>query len=106
VQLWGIGGIDMALKIIFTTKVTKSMKVIFLSFAFFAANLFVFAPGLSLAVDNIRVATPSMTSPSVLYLLVAQKEGHFKHVTGLWKKRYWKPSSTKPNAPPASKEKF
>jgi ABC-type nitrate/sulfonate/bicarbonate transport system substrate-binding protein len=32
----------------------------------------------ALAVENIRVATASMTSSSVLYLLVAQKEGHFK----------------------------
>ncbi len=30
------------------------------------------------ALDNLRVATASMTSPSVLYLLVAQKEGFFK----------------------------
>jgi NitT/TauT family transport system substrate-binding protein len=48
------------------------------SMAFFAANLIVFAPGSAYALDNVRVATASLTSPSVLYLLVAQKEGHFK----------------------------
>jgi len=30
------------------------------------------------ALDNLRVATASMTSPSVFYLLMAQKEGFFK----------------------------
>lgn len=30
------------------------------------------------AVDNIRIATASMTSSSVIYLLIAQKEGYFK----------------------------
>lgn len=30
------------------------------------------------AVDNIRVATASMTSSSVIYLLIAQREGYFK----------------------------
>ena len=49
------------------------MKILFalvtlLSFCFEAA----------MAADNIRVATASMTSPSVLYLLIAQKEGYFK----------------------------
>ena len=53
-------------------------KVFFTSFAFFAANLLVFVPSSIHALDNVRVATPSLTSPSVLYLLVAQKEGHFK----------------------------
>jgi len=50
----------------------------FASFAFFAANLSAFAPGSIHALDNVRVATASLTSPSVLYLLVAQKEGHSK----------------------------
>ena len=35
-------------------------------------------PGSTYALDRIRVATASMTSPSVLYLLLAQKEGFFK----------------------------
>jgi ABC-type nitrate/sulfonate/bicarbonate transport system substrate-binding protein len=53
-------------------------KVFFTSFAFFAANLLVFVPSSIHFLENVRVATPSLTSPSVLYLLVAQKEGHFK----------------------------
>ena len=72
--------IDMAFRIMFTAKATK---IFFAAFAFlrlcsgqvFAANLSVFVPGSSFAVDNVRLATASMTSPSVLYLLVAQKEG-------------------------------
>ena len=56
----------------------KSSKVFFAPLAFFAANLLVFDPSLTHALDNVRVATASMTSPSVLYLLVAQKEGYFK----------------------------
>ena len=58
---------------------TMAPKMFFVSFAFFAANLFVFAPGSAHAADNVRVATASLTSPSVLYLLVAQKEGYFKN---------------------------
>jgi len=58
--------------------ISKAARNFFVSFAFYAANLFVFAPGSIHALDNVRVATPSLTSPSVLYLLVAQKEGHFK----------------------------
>jgi NitT/TauT family transport system substrate-binding protein len=68
--------IDMAFRINFTSKITKCF---FAYFAFFAANLFVFVPGSTHAVDNVRVATASLTSPSVLYLLVAQKEGYFKN---------------------------
>jgi len=37
-----------------------------------------FGQRLCLALENVRVATASMTSPSVLYLLVALKEGYFK----------------------------
>ncbi|MGH7886581.1 MAG: ABC transporter substrate-binding protein, partial [Candidatus Binatia bacterium] len=44
---------------------------------FFAANFFLLCKSAH-ALDNVRVATASMTSPSVLYLLVAQKEGYFK----------------------------
>ena len=66
----------MAFRILFITKFTK---VFFASFAFFAAILFVFAHDSTHAIDNVRVATASLTSPSVLYLLVAQKEGYFKN---------------------------
>jgi ABC-type nitrate/sulfonate/bicarbonate transport system substrate-binding protein len=58
------------------TKLTKRFIVIS---ALFAIRLFVFGPGSSHAVDNVRVATASLTSPSVLYILVAQKEGYFKN---------------------------
>jgi NitT/TauT family transport system substrate-binding protein len=56
-------------------KLTKSFIVFS---ALFAIQLFVFGPSSSNAVDNVRVATASLTSPSVLYILVAQKEGYFK----------------------------
>jgi ABC-type nitrate/sulfonate/bicarbonate transport system substrate-binding protein len=65
----------------FTTKDTKTTKHFFAYFALlFAANFFVFAfhPASAQALDNVRVASASMTSPSVIYLLVAQKEGYFK----------------------------
>lgn len=61
----------------FTTKDTKVTKGFFVYYAFFAAILFVFSPDSSRAVDNLRVATASLTSPSILYLLAAQKEGYF-----------------------------
>ena len=63
----------------FTTKDTKITKGFFFLFAFVAATLFVFVPELTHAVDNIRVASASLTSPSILYLQVAQKEGYFKN---------------------------
>ncbi len=53
------------------------MKSIFVCFAFFAANIFFPSPSAH-ALDNIRVASASLTSPSILYLQVAQKEGYFK----------------------------
>ncbi|MSP38975.1 MAG: hypothetical protein EXR70_10840 [Deltaproteobacteria bacterium] len=59
--------------------ISKAAKSFFVSFAFFAANLLVFVPGSTHAADNVRVASASLTSPSVLYLLVAQKEGYFKN---------------------------
>ena len=68
----------MASKNIFTTKDTKSTKILFAYFALVAVNFFVFALDSASALDNVRVATASMTSPSVLYLLVAQREGYFK----------------------------
>ena len=69
----------MRSKITFTTKDTKITKVFFVYFAFFAANLFLFLIPAAHALDNVRVATASLTSPSILYLLVAQKEGYFKN---------------------------
>src|SRR5512139_1123462 len=51
----------------------------FWSFTFFASNLFVFVADTAHAVDNLRVASASLTSPSILYLQVAQKEGYFKN---------------------------
>jgi len=59
---------------------TKTTKYFFAYFALFAVNFFVFVfnPITTYALDNVRVASASMTSPSVIYLLVAQKEGYFK----------------------------
>jgi ABC-type nitrate/sulfonate/bicarbonate transport system substrate-binding protein len=65
----------MEFRIMFITKVMKISKGFF---AFFAATLFCLLPGSAYALDNLRVASASLTSPSVLYLLVAQKEGFFK----------------------------
>ena len=62
--------------------ITKDMKIskgFFAAFAFFAAKCFFLLPGSVHALDNLRVATASLTSPSILYLLVAQKEGYFKN---------------------------
>ncbi|MBM2806899.1 MAG: transporter substrate-binding protein, partial [Deltaproteobacteria bacterium] len=39
-------------------------------------SLFIVAP--SRAVDNLRVACPSLSSTSVFSLVIAQKEGYFK----------------------------
>jgi ABC-type nitrate/sulfonate/bicarbonate transport system substrate-binding protein len=60
---------------------TKTTKYFFAYFALFAVNFFVFVfnPITTYALDNVRVASASMTSPSVIYLLVAQKEGYFKN---------------------------
>ena len=66
----------MGFKIVFTTKATKITKGFF---AFFAANIFLFPTSSACALDNVRVATASLTSPSILYLLVAHKEGYFKN---------------------------
>ena len=59
---------------------TKTTKIFFSCFTLLAVNLFVFLfnPAATHALDNVRVASASMTSPSVIYLLVAQKEGYFK----------------------------
>jgi len=63
----------------FTTKHTKMTTWPFVCWAFFAANLFAFVPDSTYAVDNLRVGSASLTSPSILYLQVAQKEGYFKN---------------------------
>ena len=60
-----------------TTK--KFVKRVFVYFALFAGNLLAFAADPTHAVDGIRVASASLTSPSILYLQVAQKEGYFKN---------------------------
>jgi len=46
--------------------------------AIFLLLLFPGGAGKLYAVDNIRIATASMTSSSVIYLLIAQREGYFK----------------------------
>ena len=51
-------------------------------FVLFAILLLGFSPAGARnlhAVDNIRIATASMTSSSVIYLLIAQREGYFKN---------------------------
>jgi len=68
----------MKSKTTLTAKDTKIMKVCFVYHAFFAANLFLFLTPTAHALDNVRVASASLTSPSILYLQVAQKEGYFK----------------------------
>jgi NitT/TauT family transport system substrate-binding protein len=69
----------MAFKLTFIAKDTKIMNAFFVYFTFFAANLFSFLTPVAHALDDVRVATASLTSPSILYLLVAQKEGYFKN---------------------------
>jgi NitT/TauT family transport system substrate-binding protein len=69
----------MAFKLTFSAKDTKIMNTFFVYFTFFAANLFSFLTPVAHALDDVRVATASLTSPSILYLLVAQKEGYFKN---------------------------
>ena len=64
------------IKIMFTTKDTKITKGFV---AVFTALLFIGGFRPANALDNVRVATASLTSPSILYLLVAQKEGYFKN---------------------------
>ena len=59
-------------------KITKVFPA-YLAFFGVAFVLFTLRPGSTYALDNLRVATASMTSPSVLYLLMAQKEGYFKN---------------------------
>ena len=65
------------LTIMFITK--KFAKRVFVYFALFAGNLFAFAADPTHALDGMRVASASLTSPSILYLQVAQKEGYFKN---------------------------
>ena len=54
-------------------KITKGFLAVF------AALIFIVGLRSAEAVDNVRVGTASLTSPSILYLLVAQKEGYFKN---------------------------
>ena len=61
-----------------TTQATRLLKVFFAYLAFFAVDNFLFPSSSARALDNIRVASASLTSPSILYLQVAQKEGYFK----------------------------
>ena len=63
----------------FVTKDARITKSFLVYVAFFVANLFVFVPELINAADNVRVASASLTSPSILYLQVAQKEGYFRN---------------------------
>jgi len=69
----------MRSQITLITTDTKITKAFFVYIAFFAANLFLFLTPAAHALDDVRVATASLTSPSILYLLVAQKEGYFKN---------------------------
>ena len=43
-----------------------------------SAWVVLFDVGTSLAIDNLRVAYPSLSSTSVFSLVIAQKEGYFK----------------------------
>src|SRR5512147_2713729 len=69
----------MGFRIMFTAKDAKITKIFLVYLAYFVANLFVFVPELIHAAENVRVASASLTSPSILYLQVAQKEGYFKN---------------------------
>jgi ABC-type nitrate/sulfonate/bicarbonate transport system substrate-binding protein len=70
--------IGMGLRIRFITKNTKIAKGLLVCYAPLASIFFAFGGDSARAADNLRVASASLTSPSVLYLLVAQKEGFFK----------------------------
>ena len=71
--------IIMGFKNTFTATDKKIAKAFFVYFALFAAILSFSLTPAAHALDDVRVATASLTSPSVLYLLVAQKEGYFKN---------------------------
>ncbi|HTN72413.1 MAG TPA: ABC transporter substrate-binding protein [Methylomirabilota bacterium] len=68
----------MELKNTRDARITKYFSAYF-GFFVVAMVLLALRAGSTYALDNIRVATASMTSPSVLYLLMAQKEGYFKN---------------------------
>ena len=68
----------MGSKIYLTTQITQLFSACFVFFLIATVSLTVY-PGSTHAVDRLRVATASMTSPSVLYLLIAQREGYFKN---------------------------
>jgi len=61
------------------TKAAKFTKALLACFALLAVNFLAFASNAIHAADNLRVASASLTSPSILYLQVAQKEGYFKN---------------------------
>lgn len=56
----------------------RHMKKASLTLAIFNFYFFTICCGVVHGIDNIRVATASMTSSAVIYLLIAQKEGYFK----------------------------
>ena len=56
----------------------RHMKKASLTLAILNFYFFTICCGVVHAVDNISVATASMTSSAVIYLLIAQKEGYFK----------------------------
>ncbi len=70
--------IEMTFRQVLTANSTKTTRDCFTIFVI-AIILCIFSTMPVQAVDNIRVATASMSSPSVLYLLIAQKEGYFKN---------------------------
>lgn len=55
----------------------KMNKLVWILVVFWSSYLFASPPRPAWAVDNIRLAFPSMSS-SVFYFLIAQKEGYFK----------------------------
>jgi len=55
------------------------MKMLFALTGSFLLVFFSGGAGKLYALDNIRIATASMTSSSVIYLLIAQREGYFKN---------------------------
>src|ERR1051325_6688725 len=54
-----------------TKKHGLAFFIVFIAYAFSASTVH--------PLDNLRVATASMTSASVLYLLMAQREGYYKN---------------------------
>jgi NitT/TauT family transport system substrate-binding protein len=63
----------------YVTKDPTMAKRLFVWLAILAANVFPFITDAAHAADDVRVTSASLTSPSILYLQVAQKEGYFKN---------------------------